>query len=123
MPAVQVLRHRQLRSGRRGAGDRVGHPERTVTIPITATDQDGGEDLRNRDDYSGVPARVTFNAAFPCGTFQAIAIAIVVEGNTANITVTLNQDPERTVIIPVTAVRQGGATTWTTYSRPRTRRA
>ena len=33
-------------------------PERTVTIPITATDQDGA----SGDDYSGVPARVTFNS-------------------------------------------------------------
>ena len=31
-------------------------PERTVTIPITATDQDGA----SGDDYSGVPASVTF---------------------------------------------------------------
>ena len=33
-------------------------PERTVAIPITATDQDGA----SGDDYSGVPARVTFNS-------------------------------------------------------------
>ena len=33
-------------------------PERTVTIPITTTDQDGA----SSSDYSGVPARVTFNA-------------------------------------------------------------
>ena len=33
-------------------------PERTVTIPITTTDQDGASSA----DYSGVPADVTFNA-------------------------------------------------------------
>ena len=33
-------------------------PERTVTIPITTTDQDGASSA----DYSGVPANVTFNA-------------------------------------------------------------
>ena len=33
-------------------------PERTVTIPITTTDQDGA----SSSDYSGVPASVTFNA-------------------------------------------------------------
>ena len=33
-------------------------PERTVTIPITTTDQDGASSA----DYSGVPASVTFNA-------------------------------------------------------------
>ena len=31
-------------------------PERTVTIPITTTDQDGASSA----DYSGVPANVTF---------------------------------------------------------------
>ena len=136
-------------------------PERTVTVHLTKTNQNGATD----PDYSGVPGSLmfasgdtektfTFTAtddddnddgesvkltfgALPTGvtagttrettvainddeeeaqrsvsvqvSFQAIAIAIV-EGNTANITVTLNQDPERTVIIPVTAVRQGGAT-------------
>ena len=34
------------------------NPERTVTIPITTTDQDGASSA----DYSGVPANVTFNA-------------------------------------------------------------
>ena len=34
------------------------NPERTVTIPITTTDQDGA----SSSDYSGVPASVTFNA-------------------------------------------------------------
>ena len=33
-------------------------PERTVTIPLTTTDQDGASSA----DYSGVPASVTFNA-------------------------------------------------------------
>ena len=33
-------------------------PERTVTIPITTTDQGGASSA----DYSGVPARITFNA-------------------------------------------------------------
>ena len=34
-----------------------GDPERTVVIPITATDQDGATGA----DYSGVPQNVTFN--------------------------------------------------------------
>ncbi len=33
-------------------------PERTVTIPITKANQDGASD----NDYSGVPANVTFNS-------------------------------------------------------------
>ena len=33
------------------------NPERTVTIPMTTTDQDGASSA----DYSGVPASVTFN--------------------------------------------------------------
>ncbi len=32
-------------------------PERTVTIPITKANQDGAS-----NDYSGVPANVTFNS-------------------------------------------------------------
>ncbi len=43
-------------------------PERTVVIPITATDQDGA----TGDDYSGVPQTVTFNTG---ETTQTISFA------------------------------------------------
>ena len=36
-------------------------PERTVTIPLTKTNQGGARDA----DYSGVPANVTFNSRTP----------------------------------------------------------
>ena len=44
-------------------------PERTVTIPITKTDQDGASSA----DYSGVPASVTFNSGDTEKTFTFTA--------------------------------------------------
>ena len=44
-------------------------PERTVTIPITATPQGGA----SSDDYSGVPADVTFNAGDTSMPFSFMA--------------------------------------------------
>ena len=41
-------------------------PERTVTIPIQATGQGGATD----DDYSNVPAEVTFNSGDTVQTFH-----------------------------------------------------
>ena len=40
-------------------------PERTVTVPLTVTDQDGASPA----DYSGVPASVTFNSGEVLKTF------------------------------------------------------
>ena len=125
-------------------------PERTVTIPLTKTDQDGASSA----DYSGVPASVefapreteqtiTFTAdedtidddgesvklAFgntlptgvSAGTTDETTVSItdddvpsvevsfeqgsysVDEGDTVDVTVTLSEDPERTVTIPLTA--------------------
>ena len=131
-------------------------PERTVTIPLTTTDQDGVSSA----DYSGVPANVifvpgdteqtfTFTAdedtidddgesvklgfgnTLPTGvsagnTDEAVvtitdddvpSVSVsfeqgtytVDEGSTVPVTVTLNADPERTVIIPITTTDQDGA--------------
>ena len=131
-------------------------PRRTITIPITAT----GEDGATADDYS-VPPSVTFNAgetsktlAFTAtqdtvddddesvklelgtmpdayvtaGTQTESTVAItddddpivtvtydqnrytVDEGGTQDVTVTLNADPERTLIIPIETTNLGGAT-------------
>ena len=44
-------------------------PERTVTIPLSATNQDGATDA----DYSGVPAEVTFSATQTSRTFTFTA--------------------------------------------------
>ena len=50
-------------------------------------------------DDEGVPVEVSFEAA----TYT------VPEGDTVDVTVTLNQDPERTVVISITKTNQGGA--------------
>ena len=131
-------------------------PERTVTVPLTKTEQDGASSA----DYSGVPASVefapgetertfTFTAAsdsdnddgesvklgfgntLPTGvsagtTSEAIvsitdddvpSVAVsfeqssysVDEGDTVDVTVTLSEDPERTVTVPLTKTEQDGA--------------
>ena len=131
-------------------------PERTVTIPMTTTDQDGASSA----DYSGVPASVTFNAddtevditftatqdqdnddgesvklsfgntlptGVSAGTTDEAVVTItdddvpsvevsfeqssysVDEGDTVDVTVTLSEDPERTVTIPMTTTDQDGA--------------
>ena len=132
-------------------------PERTVTIPLTRANQDGASD----NDYSGVPASVTFNAGdtevdinftatqdqdnddgesvkltfgntlpagVSAGTTDETTVSItdddvpssltvafgspsysVAEGGDVEVTVTLSEDPERSVTVPLTATNQGGA--------------
>ena len=74
----------------------------TVTLTLRA---DGGE-------YSGVSDTVTVTiddddpgvrVSFGSGTYG------VVEGETVTVTVGLSVDPERTVVVPITAADQGGA--------------
>ena len=130
-------------------------PERTVTIPVTATGQDGATSA----DYS-VPSSVTFNdgevlktIAFTAANDEAddddesvklgfgtalpsrvtlgtrtettlnigddddpsVTVAFasatytVAEGGTQTVTVNVSADPDRTIIIPVTATLQGTA--------------
>ena len=131
-------------------------PERTVVIPLTATNQGGA----TAADYSGVPQSITFDsgdtsmsftftaeaddedddgesvrlsfgASLPAdvtaGTPAASIVSItdddvpgvtasfgqsaytVAEGSSRTLTVELSADPERTVVIPLTATNQGGA--------------
>ena len=131
-------------------------PERTVTVPLTKTDQDGASSA----DYSGVPASVefapgeteqtfTFTATqdqdnddgesvklsfgntlptgVSAGTTDEAVVTItdddvpsvevsfeqgsysVDEGDTVDVTVTLSEDPERTVTVPLTKTDQDGA--------------
>ena len=132
-------------------------PERTVTVPLTKTDQDGASSA----DYSGVPASVefapgetektitftaasdsvdddgesvklTFGNTLPAGVSagsinettvsiadddlpSSLTVAFgspsysVAEGGDVEVTVTLSEDPERTVTVPLTATNQGGA--------------
>ena len=49
-----------------------GDPERTVEIPLTATDYGGADSLA---DYSGVPTSVTFNTGETSKTFEFMAMA------------------------------------------------
>ena len=130
-------------------------PERPVTIPVTATEQDGA----STSDYSGVPTNVTFasgetektvtftatddtdnddgesvklgfgtlpdrvTAGTPSETTVSIAdddvpdVKVdfgaaaypVAEGGTVDVTLTLDADPERAVIIPIKVTEQNGA--------------
>ena len=88
-------------------------PERTLTIPITKTDQGGASSA----DYSGVPANVVFNDGETSKTFTFVATADTVdddgesvkltfgtlptgvtEGNTKQTVVSINDDDESNVI-------------------------
>ena len=131
-------------------------PERTVEIPLTATNQGSATSV----DYT-VPSSVTFDAdemsktitftaaddsidddaesvllgfgtslpsGVTAGTPATTTVSIadnddpqvtvmfgqaaytVAEGDTVTVTVTLSADPERTVVIPLTATNQGSAT-------------
>ena len=142
-------------------------PEMTVTVPLTATEQDGATTA----DYSGVPASLTFESGdtsksftfeatddaldddgesvklgfgamptgvtvdttIPAGETQARDTATVsitdddkpasvtvnfeqdsytvAEGGMVTVKVTLSDDPEMTVTVPLTATEQDGATT------------
>ena len=125
-------------------------PERTVTVPLTKTEQDGASSA----DYSGVPASVEFapgeteriftftaclrqrqrrrGAVKRSGTATRpdsfgntttrsdddvpsvrrelrAGLLHVDEGDTVDVTVTLSEDPERTVTVPLTKTEQDGA--------------
>ena len=132
-------------------------PERTVVVPLTATDQGGAS---SPGDYSGVPASVSFAAgetsksftftaasdsvdddgesvllglgSLPAGVTKGspdestvsisdddvptVSVSFgassygVAEGDSVTVVVQLHKDPERSVVIPLTASVQGGAT-------------
>ena len=67
-------------------------PERTVTIPITKTDQDGASSA----DYSGVPASVTFNSGDTekSFTFTATADTVDDDGESVKLTFGTRCPPE-----------------------------
>ena len=87
-------------------------PERTVTIPITATNQGGA----TTSDYSGVPASVVFNAGETSKTFTFSATSDSVDDDresvklgfgtlpTSPVTVTAGTPSETTVTITDDAV-------------------
>ena len=88
------------------AEDDADHLDEMATILHTVASTDGdysGASASDVDvtvtDDEGVPVTVSFGAAnYP-----------VDEGDTVDVTVTLNRDPERTVVISITKTNQGGA--------------
>ena len=138
-------------------------PERTVVIPLTATDQGStspadysvplsvtfntGElsktitftATQDTDDDDGESVLLAFGTSLPAGVSASGTVETVVsivddddpqvtvsfgadaytvpEGGTQAVTVTLSADPERTVVIPLTATDQGTMSS-TDYSAP-----
>ena len=83
----------------------------TITHSVTSTDSDyngisvGSVGVNVTDD-DDIPVTVSFDqAAYPVG-----------EGERVTVTVTLSEDPERRVVIPITKMEQDGATS-ADYSR------
>ena len=66
-------------------------PERTVTIPISKTDQDGASSA----DYSGVPTSVTFNSGDTEKTFTFSATHDTVDDDGENVKLTFGTLPTR----------------------------
>ena len=62
-------------------------PERTVTIPLTATDQGGA----SSDDYSGVPASVVFNTGETEKEFTFAATADSIDDDGESVKLTLDR--------------------------------
>ena len=133
-------------------------PERTVVIPLTATNQDGASDAdysvpetvtfdagdvtkditftATQDDIdddgesvvlgfgANLPDRVSASATTPSATVTILdddapaSVAVswaettysVAEGGAVTITAELDDDPEKTVVVPITKTNQGGAT-------------
>ena len=65
-------------------------PERTVTIPITKTEQGGATSA----DYSGVPASVVFNSGETSKTFKFAATADTVDDDDESVKLTFGTMPE-----------------------------
>ena len=87
------------------AEDDADHLDETATISHSVASTDTDYQISASDvtvtvtDDEGVPVEVSFGAE----TYT------VDEGDTVDVTVKLNRDPERTVVIPITKTNQGGA--------------
>ena len=66
-------------------------PERTVTIPITKSNQNGASDA----DYSGVPASVTFNSGETSKSFTFTAAQDTVDDDGESVELGLGTLPAR----------------------------
>ena len=160
-PQVEVNFRRAIHDVAEGASQAVtvkltADPERTVVIPLTATDRDGATSA----DYAALPASVTFEPGDTSKTFTFTAtddaidddgervvlgfgtlpdgvtpgtvptstvsiidddapasVAVswaqtaysVSEGGSVTVTAELDDDPEKTVVVPIARTDQGGA--------------
>ena len=160
-PQVEVNFRRAIHDVDEGADRTVtvkltADPERTVVVPLTATDQDGASSA----DYAALPASVTFEPGDTSKTFTFTAtddavdddgervvlgfgtlpdrvtpgtvptstvsiidddapasvavswaqtIYSVAEGGSVTVTAELDDDPEKTVVVPIARTDQGGA--------------
>ena len=77
----------------------------TVTHTVTSTDSIYSGALANSVAVSVTDDEVPVTVQFGATTYE------VVEGETVTVAVTLSADPERTVVIPITATPQGATTT------------
>ena len=160
-PQVEVKFRRAIHDVAEGASQTVtvnltADPERTVVVPLTATDRDGATSA----DYAAIPASVTFEPGDTSKTFTFTAtddaidddgervvlefgtlpdgvtpgtvptstvsiidddapasVAVswaqtaytVAEGGSVTVTAELDDDPEKTVVVPIARTDQGGA--------------
>ena len=75
----------------------------TVTHTVTSTDSKYSGASANSVAISVTDDEVTVTVQFGATTYE------VVEGETVTVAVTLSEDPERTVVIPLVATEEGGA--------------
>ena len=88
------------------AEDDADHLDETATISHTVASTDS--DYNNRS-VGSVAVTVTDDEEVPVEVSFGVATYTVPEGGTVDVTVTLNRDPERTVVISITKTNQGGA--------------
>ena len=69
-------------------------PERSVTVPLTATDNGGA----SADDYSGVPASVTFNSGDTEQTFTVAATQDTVDDDGESVKLTFGTLPAQVTV-------------------------
>ena len=83
----------------------------TLTYAKPASDANPVEDLSGREADGFINESVSTQAPVDVTVSFAQASHTVAEGDTVDVTVTLSADPERTVVIPVEATAQNGAST------------
>ena len=90
------------------AEDDADHDDETATISHSVTSADGDYQRITPPDIN-VAVTVTDDEEVPVEVSFGAANYPVPEGDTVDVTVKLNRDPERTVVISITKTNQGGA--------------